>query len=179
MLRSLIKSFLRRPIFQSKRGKNHSGERKGNWGEGGLEGKQGGEEGFSRSTKILFGATAFTGITFLCTETCPYSGQNAHPPLFLKNHLFHLVGPMPLFDSTDLSGRRRISLLPGTSGREVLARKEFLRTSESPVSISADCRLLLQMMGSAPPLPGLATEQLATDTIHSLLKDTNKIVLPR
>ena len=35
------------------------------------------------------------------------------------------------------------------------------------------------MMGSPPPLAGLATEQLAADTITSLLEDTNKTVLSR
>ena len=34
-------------------------------------------------------------------------------------------------------------------------------------------------MGSAPPLAGLATEQLAADTITSLLKDANTTVLSR
>ena len=41
------------------------------------------------------------------------------------------------------------------------------------------CRVVLQMMGSSPPLEGLATDQLAADTITSLLKDTNKTVLNR
>ena len=81
MLRPLIKSFLRRPIFQSKRG-NHSGERIPNWGEGGLA-KNGGGEGFSR--RIFLGAAAATGFAFLCTETCPYTGQNAHCP---AHHVF-------------------------------------------------------------------------------------------
>ena len=35
------------------------------------------------------------------------------------------------------------------------------------------------MMGSSTPLEGLATDQLAADTITSLLKDTNKTFLSR
>ena len=35
------------------------------------------------------------------------------------------------------------------------------------------------MMDAEPPLKGLATDQLAADTITSLLKDTNKTVLNR
>ena len=81
MLRPLIKSFLRRPIFQSKRG-NHSSERKGNWGEGGLA-RNGGGERFSR--RIFLGAAAATGFALLCTETCPYTGQDAHCP---AHHVF-------------------------------------------------------------------------------------------
>ena len=41
------------------------------------------------------------------------------------------------------------------------------------------CRVVLQMMDAEPPLEGLATDQLAADTITSLLKDTNKTVLSR
>ena len=112
MVWPLIKSFLRRPIFQSKR-RNHSG----NWGDGGLAGN-GGLEGFSR--RIFLGATAATGFAFLCTETCPYSGQDAHwPPIFNLLSSCYLPS-LTLFNST--SGRRRVSLLPGPSGREVLAR---------------------------------------------------------
>ena len=63
-----------------------------------------------------------------------------------------------------------------------MARKEFLRTDESLVFIFFifnHCRGVLEMIGSPPPPAGLATDQLAADTITSLLKDTNKTVLSR
>ena len=75
------------------------------------------------------------------------------------------------------SGRRRVSLLPGPPGREELARFSkrgklwFLNFDFFSL------RVMLQMMGSAPPLAGQATEKLAADIITSLLIDTNKTIL--
>ena len=96
------------------------------------------------------------------------------------SHIFHypLSTPLTLFNST--LGRRRVSLLPGPSGREFLARcKRVFCIAQVLFPRWPLRRLVLQMTGSAPPLAGLATEQLAADTITSLLKDANTTVLSR
>ena len=99
-----MKSFLRYPIFQLK---NHSGGRKGTWGGAGMfRGKTGGGgEGFPKSKtggggfttwRILLGAAATTGFVIFCTDTCPYSGNDALPSLFFKHALLFTVPQCPM-----------------------------------------------------------------------------------